>query len=267
MLSLHYKAFPARGECLHVDGLRSFFLHIHVLHFIPVVKNNNKIKVVKNPNNKSTIFWLDIAVCLLWNGLVEKGSRVATFMHISMFAQCFAKTFFPSDSLALLDKGISFLAGAPPPVSPRLCNSCSVEPYPKRVMSAAFLFQSVFLEQMAKRELGRGPRARWGMCQFLQRKRSLGSGSRAFPLPSALSGASRTSQAALRTSGVWLWRGTGGAHELTCSAACLHTQPSCVQLCHSCSTATNNRIINLLNSPIRGKHTLCECHQRHVDIG
>jgi len=49
--------------------------------------------------------------------------NVATLMHISMFTQCFsslcfAKTFFPSDSLALLDKGISFLDGAPPPNPP-----------------------------------------------------------------------------------------------------------------------------------------------------
>lgn len=50
---------------------------------------------------------------------------------------------------------------------PRLCNSCSLEPYPKRVMIGAFLFQSVFLEQMAKGELGSQPRPRWGMCQFL----------------------------------------------------------------------------------------------------
>lgn len=92
----------------------------------------------------------------------------------------------------------------PPSLSfPGLCNSCCSVLYPERVMISVFFFQSVFLEQMARGELGNVPALRWGMCQFLQRVSSLGFSSRAFTLPSALSGASRTSQLALRTSGVW----------------------------------------------------------------
>lgn len=192
---------------------------------------------VQNTNNKSKLFWLDID---------KRTCCIATFMHISMLPQCFsslccAKTFFPSDSLALLDKGISFLAGAPPPpVSPRLCNSCSVE----RVMSAAFLFQSVFLEQMAKGELGSGPRARWGMCQFLQ---ECVLWARLACLPPALCPEWRQQDFPSSAANIWCLALTGRdggsawAHSLLASHVC------------SCSGTANNLTTDDLNAPIRGK--------------
>lgn len=128
-------------------------------------------------------------------------------MHLITMLCCLLLLFFffPSPASifpsrlagSLSNKGIS--SRSPPSPAPVTAALSVVS----RVTTSVFYFKVFFWNRWLGERLGNVPTLGRGAGQFLQRVSFLGPSSRAFTLPSALCGASRTSLLALRTSGVW----------------------------------------------------------------